>query len=255
MIHNLLLHVCETCNARTHEVKWTQHITKESATSNGSTFATCQASGIWVAHAVGLTSKRLHLNLFSPLHPSNDHLLDNTMAETQILRRSGRERNAVKSYTDEQADEERVAQAAPPKRKSVSPKAEINKAVAKKPTQTSVKNEQLSDFEDAELRKKRSKAAIKREQAAGKVDAAGIRRLVTTERRPPGERQMPQIWDIPAQPKGPKKAKGLNLAALMAETFEDRRQRQVSRIPRLRDGEEETRLKRSVICVQSFQHC
>jgi len=167
------------------------------------------------------------------------------MAETQAVRRSGRSRNAVKSYTDEQAEEERATQeAAPPKRKRAYPKVDETKPAVKTSLKASVKDEQLPEFEDVEPPKKRSKAAIKREQRAEKVDAAGIRRLVTTERRPPGERQMPQIWDLSAKLKGSKKAKGLDLAALMAETFEDRRQRQVSRIPRLQEGQEEKRLKR-----------
>lgn len=171
------------------------------------------------------------------------------MAETQVLRRSGRERNAVKSYADEQAEEERTTQPPPTKRKATVAKAESTGRAIKKSPKASVKDEQLLDFEEPEPPKKRSKAAIKREQAAGKVGSDGIRRLVTTERRPPGERQLPQIWDLPAKLKGQKKAKGLNLAALMAETFEDRRQRQVSRIPRLKEGQEETRLKRQVFCA------
>ena len=55
------------------------------------------------------------------------------------------------------------------------------------------------------------------------------------------------MWDIPKLPRKPKDQKASSLAAMLADSFEERYQRQVSRIPRPKPGQQETRLKAYVL--------
>jgi hypothetical protein len=51
------------------------------------------------------------------------------------------------------------------------------------------------------------------------------------------------VYAIPSKPKGGKGKSTINLAAILAESFEDRWERKVSKIPRLAPGAPEVRLK------------
>lgn len=177
------------------------------------------------------------------------------MAETQSTRRSTRARKPVASYAAEQADQQLVTETSPAKRKKATSDVEIDGPAAKKTKSSkahfkseseegnTVKKEAPATDGDFKPQPKKSKkSATKRKTAIGKLDSTGIMRLDTRATRPPGERKPPQIWDVPAR-KNAAKGKSSNLAAILAESFEERRERRVSKIPRLKPGAQETRLK------------
>jgi hypothetical protein len=68
-------------------------------------------------------------------------------------------------------------------------------------------------------------------------------RLDVTEKRPIGEKRPPNVY--PILPRSSAKGKSsANLSAILAESFEDRWERKVSKIPRLAPGQPEIRLKK-----------
>lgn len=196
------------------------------------------------------------------------------MADTQGARRSGRTRHQTKSYAEEQA----TATAPPAKRKRAAPKTsktkrskdapgddglfnaeavdadtekprEKAKAKAVKPVQADdeadlpgLKAEDPEDDGEFKPVPKKTKKANKRVKEIGKLDSQGVMRLDTTEKRPPGEKRPPRVYEIPAKVKGPKD-KSFNLAAILAESFEGRWEGNVSKIPRLPPGAPEVRIK------------
>lgn len=177
------------------------------------------------------------------------------------IRRSGRERKTVKTLIDEQ-NEEVVA---PPAKRQNRQKAKstATKAIDHPPDKLQVPAEEpfihpvleLSSDEDFEAPKKKRAKEGKQPKLPGKVDEYGVRRLDTVELRPPGEKRPAQIWEVPKKSADSKGAKAPPLAAIMAETFEDRYQRQVSNIRRLAPGQEETRLKTCVkFCLPRRPH-
>lgn len=161
------------------------------------------------------------------------------MTKVEGLRRSGRARMAVKTYVEERAEEP------PPKRKKKTAKSAPTEEVSHLDAQlpSDAHDRTSSDVEEYEAPKKRAKKSRKKSKLLGKVDANGIRRLETTEKRPPGERRPPQIWEVPKNQVKLKDVKGLSLAAEMTDTFQERYQRQVSKIPSLASGQEEYRQK------------
>lgn len=176
------------------------------------------------------------------------------MADTQNTRRSGRTRKGVTTYADEQTEQQLIVKAMPAKRKNASADAAEESRPAKRTKRskaqpndewdvtTAMEEQPPSDDEAFTPPKKTKKSTTKRKKAIGKVDARGIMRLDVTAKRPPGERKPPQVWDVPER-NNAMKGKSINLAAILAELFEERRERQVSKIPRLKPGETETRLK------------
>ena len=203
------------------------------------------------------------------------------MAEDMIPRRSGRNRKAVKTLIDEQNEE---AAAPPPKRQRKKAKAatstrpesmsddsvlssepmmspyvleasNVEDPVAPKTKHRKKKKSahpasdaviELSSDEEFEAPKKKRAKNSKQPKLPGKVDEHGVCRLDTVELRPPGEKRPPQVWDVPKRTVDSQSAKAPPLAAMMAETFQDRYQRQVSKIPRLAPGQKERRLKSCV---------
>jgi hypothetical protein len=199
------------------------------------------------------------------------------MSDTPLVRRSGRARTTVTSYADEQA-QETTTSAPPAKRKKASgktsqlqPKDELMGDVAIKSEYTqsdeqkpflnktkrvksqpnddewtdaaAIKAEQLDDGEDFQpAPKKKGKKSAKKVKAIGKLDSDGVMRLDTTERRPPGEKKPARVYEVPPKEKGAKD-KTFNLAAVLAENFEERVERKTSRIKRLGPGQPEVRLK------------
>lgn len=176
------------------------------------------------------------------------------MADTQTTRRSGRTRKRVTTYAEEQTEQQPIVKTMPAKRKKASGDAEGESRPAKKTKRskaqandvyddaTAVQEQPPADDEAFAPPKKTKKSTTKRKKAIGKVDARGIMRLDVMAKRPPGERKPPQVWEVPER-NNAMKGKSINLAALLAESFEERRERQVSKIPRLKPGETETRLK------------
>lgn len=150
-------------------------------------------------------------------------------AEAPAIRRSGRARKAVSSYADEQAEETVEPQAAA-KRKRAPPTEDDEASSEPEPV--------------AERPRKKAKKPTKPDMDS---DSQTVKRLVTTEKRPPGERRPPQVWDVPKIPRKPKDPKASSLAAILADSFEECYQQQVSRIPRLNPGQQETRLKAYVL--------
>jgi hypothetical protein len=194
------------------------------------------------------------------------------MAETQGTRRSGRVRKAVNTCADEQAGQQSTATAAPVKRKKPAIKAAKTKSKAASTASTSLKPDPADGEEPEPPRKKikkeqptgeedsaaadfntpqddddfepaPKKARKKRTIPIGKLDSEGVMRLDTTEPRPKGERKPAQVYAIPPKPTGEKGKSNTNLAAILAESFEDRWERKVSKIPRLAPGAPEVRLK------------
>lgn len=197
------------------------------------------------------------------------------MAETQGTRRSGRARKAVTTYAEEQAEQQSTGVAVSVKRKKPAAnaaKAAKSKSEGASADSASVKPESAHGEEPEPPRKKTKKAhptndedgtapdhdapqddggfepapkkAIKKRTVAiGKLDSEGVMRLDTTEPRPKGEKKPAQVYAIPAKPKGEKGKPTINLAAILAESFEDRWERKVSKIPRLQPGAPEVRLK------------
>lgn len=147
-------------------------------------------------------------------------------AEPPSVRRSGRTRMAVTTYADEQAEDLTALKPAPKRKRAI-------------PTD----DDAFSEPEAVAARPKKKQKATKSTKASTDAKDQAVKRLVTTEKRPPGEKRPPRVWDVPKQPRKPKDPKASSLAALMAESFEDRYQRQMSRIPRLKPGQPETRLK------------
>ena len=194
------------------------------------------------------------------------------MAETQGTRRSGRIRKTVNTYADEQAEQQSPATAAPMKRKKPAAKAAKTKSRAAstdsallkpetadgeepEPPRKKIKKEQPTGEEDSaapdpdapqddeDFKPAPKKARKKRTVPIGKLDSEGVMRLDTTEPRPKGERKPAQVYAIPSKPVGEKGKSNINLAAILAESFEDRWERKVSKIPRLAPGAPEVRLK------------
>lgn len=98
------------------------------------------------------------------------------------------------------------------------------------------------DFQpEPEPKNKGKKKAAKKVKAIGKLDSEGVMRLDTTEPRPPGEKRPPRVYAVP--PKQGANGKPFNLAAVLAEDFEQRFERKTSKIKRLGPGEPEVRLK------------
>lgn len=87
------------------------------------------------------------------------------------------------------------------------------------------------------------KGEKKRTVPIGKLDSEGAMRLDTTEPRPKGERKPVRVYEIPTKPKAEKGKSACNLAAILAESFEDRWEHKVSKIPRLKPGAPEVSLK------------
>ena len=194
------------------------------------------------------------------------------MAETQGTRRSGRARKTVTTYAEEQAEQQSTMAAAPAKRKKPTSKAAKSKSKGAS-TDTASLNPEPADGEEPEPPRKKTKksqptseednaapyldapqddddfepapkkARKKRTVPIGKLDSEGVMRLDTTEQRPKGERKPAQVYEIPTKPKGEKGKSNINLAAILAESFEDRWERKVSKIPRLKPGAPEVRLK------------
>lgn len=142
-------------------------------------------------------------------------LADDFNMAADAPRRSARARKPVTTYAEEQGEE----------------------TTAPKPVSKRKRDVAKDDDASPEPRKKSKKAE------ATTTNSQDVKRLVTTEKRPPGERRPPQVWDVPKQLRKPKDPKAPGLAALLADTFEERYQRQVSKIKRLAPGQEETRLK------------
>ena len=187
------------------------------------------------------------------------------MAETQGTRRSGRSRKAVTTYAEEQAEQQSADGAAPVKRKKPAAKATTSKSKSastdsaygeepepprrktKRAQATGEENNMAPDFDalqdDEDFKPAPKKARKKRTVPIGKLDSEGVMRLDTTEQRPKGERKPAQVSAIPSKPKSEKGKSNFNLAAILAESFEDRWERKVSKIPRLQPGAPEVRLK------------
>lgn len=197
------------------------------------------------------------------------------MAEMQGTRKSGRARKAVNTYAEEQADEQLAESVAPPKRKkSTSTRAKSAKDVAQnmsaddsttkpdaadadapepprkksKKASTQAANGPATDSEpqqDDEEFKPAPKKARKKKRAApiGKPDSEGVMRLDVSDKRPPGEKKPPRVYEIPAKSAASKGGPSINLAAILAESFEDRWERKIAKIPRLAPGALEVRLK------------
>jgi hypothetical protein len=187
------------------------------------------------------------------------------MAETRGTRRSGRTRKAVTTYAEEQAEQQFTDGVAPVKRNkpgakavtSRSKRASTDSAYGEEPEPPRKKTKKaqptgegyntapdldtLQEDEDFKLAPK--KARKKSTVPIGKLDSEGIMRLDTTEQRPKGERKPAQVYAIPPKSKGEKDKSTINLAAILAESFEDRWERKVSKIPRLQPGAPEVRLK------------
>lgn len=194
------------------------------------------------------------------------------MAETQGTRRSGRARKAVTTYAEEQAEQKSTDVVAPLKRKKPAAKATTSKSKGastdsalpkpdsaygeepepprkktKKAQPTGEEENTAPDLDalqdDEDFKPAPKKARDKRTVPIDKLDSEGVMRLDTTEQRPKGERKPAQVYAIPPEPKGGKGKSTINLAAVMAESFEDRWERKVSKIPRLEPGAPEVRLK------------
>jgi hypothetical protein len=206
------------------------------------------------------------------------------MAKTQGNRRSGRIRKVVNTYAEEEAEQiaptaKRKQPATEdeetPRKVNKKSKSELNDEMARDlPTDTeppqddedfkpkpkkarkkaqSQSNEEAAndlpaDIEplqyDEDFKPKPKEARKKRAvPAIGKLDSEGVMRLDVTEMRPPGEKRPPKVYPIP--PRSNAKGKSsVNLAAVLAESFEDRWERKVSKIPRLAPGQPEVRLKK-----------
>ena len=196
------------------------------------------------------------------------------MADTQGIRRSGRARKAVSNYAAEQAKQQSTEASAPAKRKkpaakaakpkskgaptdSASPKPDPGDGDGEdpEPPRKRIKKEQPTGEEDSiaqdpdapqddeDFRPAPKKARKKRVVPIGKLDSEGVMRLDTTEPRPKGERKPGRVYEIPSKPNSEKAKSNINLAAILAESFEDRWERKVSKIPRLAPGAPEVRLK------------
>jgi len=217
---------------------------------------------------------RLHSLLHWHLaHQYQQHHNTATMAETQGTRRSGRARKAVTTYAEEQAEQQSAANAAAPvKRKKPAAKASKSKSKgastdsalnkpdsaegeelvpprkkAKKSQSIDEEEHAAQDFDlsqdEEEFKPAPKKARKKRTVPIDKLDSEGVMRLDTTEPRPKGERKPARVYPIPPKYTGEKGKSTINLAAILAESFDDRWQRQVSKIPRLEPGAQEVRLK------------
>jgi hypothetical protein len=170
------------------------------------------------------------------------------MAKTQGNRRSGRIRKVVNIYDEEQAE-----QTAPPA-KHKKPAAEDDETPRKvtKKAKSQLNDEVAEDLpadneppqDDQDFKPKPKKARKKRAvPAVGKLDSEGVMRLDVTEKRPIGEKRPPNVY--PILPRSSAKGKSsVNLSAILAESFEDRWERKVSKIPRLAPGQPEIRLKK-----------
>lgn len=194
------------------------------------------------------------------------------MAESQGIRRSGRARKVVNTYAEEQAEQQSTAAAAPVKRKKPGTEAikieskSMSEDVAStkldsinedqpEPSRKKTKKVQSSGVakslapnldasqDDEDFKPAPKKSRKKRTVPIGKLDSEGVMRLDTTEKRPAGEKKPAQVYAIPPKAKGEKGKSTINLAAILAESFEDRWERKVSKIPRLDPGAKEVRLK------------
>jgi hypothetical protein len=224
------------------------------------------------------TSHHLYTDT-SPLHQHPAHQyqrLYNTapMVDTQGTRRSGRARKTVTTYAEQQAKQQSADAATLVKRKKPAIKAAKSNSKGAptdpaslksgpgdgedlEPPRKKIKKEQPTgeedntaqdfDFEasqdDEDFKPAPKKARKKRTVPIGKLDSEGVMRLDTTEPRPKGERKPARVYEIPSKPNSEKGKSTINLAAILAETFEDRWERKVSKIPRLAPGAPEVRLK------------
>ncbi|OQO02441.1 hypothetical protein B0A48_11968 [Cryoendolithus antarcticus] len=156
------------------------------------------------------------------------------MADSSGPRRSGRVRKAVTSYADEQAED--VTLAKPSKEKRNSHDADDALEV-----EDDFHEDEEMPADEPKPRKKPTKGSLRK--GIGEPDDDGVMRLTTTMKRPPGEKRPPPVYPVPQKVKLDEGGKAMSLAAIMATSFESRRQRQVSRIPRLSNGQVETRIK------------
>ncbi|KAK6440943.1 hypothetical protein LTR95_002837 [Oleoguttula sp. CCFEE 5521] len=160
------------------------------------------------------------------------------MADSSGPRRSGRVRRAVKSYADEQAEDIKLAK---PSKKKYHSHDDDDDALE---VEDDCHEEEEVPADEPKSRKKSTK--VSQRKGIGEPDDDGVMRLVTTMKRPPGEKRPPPVYPVPQKVKLDGDGKAMSLAAIMATSFEDRRQRQVSRIPRLSYGQVETRIKPTV---------
>jgi hypothetical protein len=206
------------------------------------------------------------------------------MAKTQGNRRSGRIRKVVNNYAEEQAkhaaapakrkqpatEDEETPRKVTKKAKSESsdelardlptgteppqddedfkPKPKKARKKAKSQSNDEAAKDLPADTDplqdDEDFKSKPKKARKKRAAPAiGKLDSEGVMRLDVAEMRPPGEKRPPKVYPIPPKSNAEGKS-SVNLAAVLAESFEDRWERKVSRIPRLAPGQPEVRLKK-----------
>jgi hypothetical protein len=195
------------------------------------------------------------------------------MTEMQGTRRMGRARKAVSTYAEEHAEEQAAAVAVPARRKQPAVKAVTSQSKSAptdvassksgpaygqdpEPPRKKTKKSQSHDEakspapdpdapqDDEDFKPAPKKVRKKRTVPIGKLDSEGVMRLDTTEKRPLGERKPARVYAIPPRVKGEKGKSSINLAAILAESFEDRWERKVSKIPRLEPGAKETRLKK-----------
>lgn len=193
------------------------------------------------------------------------------MDAAQGIRKSTRARKAVTTYAEEQADAQLAGSIAPAKCKQpASKKAKSAQNAAQdthtddvltasvdeeepprkkgKEATTQPTNNTTDELEPQPLDeefKPAPKKAKKKKRAApiGKLDSEGVMRLDVTDKRPKGEKKPPRVYEIPAKPTAVKGGPTINLAAILAESFEDRWERKVSKIKRLAPGAPEVRLK------------
>jgi hypothetical protein len=110
-------------------------------------------------------------------------------------RRSGRARKPVITYADETTTENTGAVQPPTKRKRATPKPKTPSTEDEEADFQTCDPKQESEAEASEVEapKKRAKAVKKRKNQNFEIDEEGVRRLVSTKPRPPGERRTPQV--------------------------------------------------------------
>lgn len=97
--------------------------------------------------------------------------------------------------------------------------------------------------DDESFKLEPKKGRKKRTVPIGKLDYEGGICLDTTEPRSKGERKPARVYEISTRPKAKKGKSTINLSAILAESFEDCWERKVSKIPHLKPGAPEVRLK------------
>ncbi|KAK6401545.1 hypothetical protein LTR95_019176, partial [Oleoguttula sp. CCFEE 5521] len=167
------------------------------------------------------------------------------MADSSGPRRSGRVRTTVESYADEQAEDVTLAESSKKKRHS----HEDDDALE---VEDDCHEDEEVPIDEPKTRKKSTKGSQKK--GIGEPDDDGVMRLTTTIKRPPGGKRPPPVYPVPQKVKLGEDGKAMSLAAIMTTSFEDRRQHQVSRIPRLSYEQVETRIKPFVpVATESYE--